>query len=156
DFRTKHGISLADRRRSTLFRRLPPRSDILKSPVVVLKSLKRRDFPDRHGLGGLVSPWRGEKLGLTVPQGRLRDACFSGARSNGGANDRSLPHPLRRGAKEGLPQRRPAGESGPRIRPPKIRDGQEKKVAPPAGTCPRRRCDLGRKRGADTRAEDDL
>src|SRR6185437_11809589 len=38
DFRTKHGISLADRRRSTLFRRLPPRSDILKSPVVVLKS----------------------------------------------------------------------------------------------------------------------
>src|SRR5208337_2662239 len=39
NFRTKHGISLANERRSTLFLRLPPRSDILKSPVVVLKSL---------------------------------------------------------------------------------------------------------------------
>jgi putative transposase len=37
--------------------------------------------------------WAGEKLVLTVLEGRFRDACFCGARSNDGASERSLSPP---------------------------------------------------------------
>jgi hypothetical protein len=44
DCRTKHGNALLNQRLFSLILRLLPRSVILKSPVVVLKSLKSRGF----------------------------------------------------------------------------------------------------------------
>jgi hypothetical protein len=73
DFRTKHGIGLADQRRSTLFLGLRPRSGIHKSPVVVLKSPKIGDYFTRSLPARLLPPHErisAPRMGQVVSFGR--------------------------------------------------------------------------------------
>src|SRR5450759_1173002 len=57
--------------------------------------------------------WAGEKLELTVLEGRFRDACFCCARSNDVASERSFP-PLAKGGPGAVGRERWKSKTTPR------------------------------------------